>query len=106
MLCIKIKKQLGSGSVANGRACGGPSSADNAGTGFDLDVDFVVPSGVTILFGPSGAGKTTVLRCIAGVVRPDVGSIAISRPALFDSQQGIDLPVRKRGVGYVFQDLP
>src|SRR5215831_3279703 len=105
MLSVRLKRRLGTESV-NGEAL----RSQNAGTaavghGLDLDVEFVVPPGVTILFGPSGAGKTTVLRCIAGIVRPEAGHIAVGTSILFDSSQRIDLPVRKRGVGYVFQDL-
>jgi molybdate transport system ATP-binding protein len=104
MLSVKLTKQLGSRVAASnetGGVPGGPARAD----GFALDVDFTVPAGVTILFGASGSGKTTVLRCIAGIVKPESGCIAISDTLLFESSKGIDLPVRKRGVGYVFQDL-
>jgi len=45
---------------------------------FHLDVDFSIPSGITILFGPSGAGKSTLLDCVAGLISPDEGRISIS----------------------------
>jgi molybdate transport system ATP-binding protein len=70
---------------------------------FELDVDFPAPSGITILFGPSGAGKTSLLDCIAGLANPDDGRIIIGSRALFDRE--INLPARERGIGYVFQDL-
>jgi molybdate transport system ATP-binding protein len=73
--------------------------------GFELDLGFAVPVGITIVFGASGAGKTTLLDCIAGLNAPDSGRIAISRRLLFDSVRSIDLPVKARRVGYVFQDL-
>ena len=73
--------------------------------GFSLDVDFSVPPGITMLFGASGSGKTTVLRCIAGLLRPDRGRISVAGRALFDSTGGIDVPVQQRNVGYVFQQL-
>lgn len=56
------------------------------------------------LFGPSGAGKTTLLRSIAGLEKPDSGSIVIDEEVWFDSKQKIDLPPQKRSVGFVFQD--
>ncbi len=56
------------------------------------------------LVGPSGAGKTTVLRAIAGAVRPRAGRIALGTRTLFDAQRRIDLPPEERGVGYVFQE--
>ncbi len=64
-----------------------------------------MPPGITILFGPSGAGKTTTLDCIAGLVQPDEGRIATREHVLFDSAAGINLPPQLRKVGYVFQDL-
>ncbi|OYW45705.1 MAG: molybdenum ABC transporter ATP-binding protein [Sphingomonadales bacterium 32-68-7] len=57
------------------------------------------------LVGPSGAGKTTVLNCVAGLVRPDHGRIAVRGDVLFDRAQRIDLVPERRGAGYVFQDV-
>ena len=59
---------------------------------------------VTVLFGPSGSGKTTTLRCLAGLERPDVGSIRWGQETWFDATQGVFLPPQRRGVGYLFQD--
>lgn len=56
------------------------------------------------LVGPSGAGKTTILNCIAGLETPDNGHIEIAGITLFDSHDGTDIPANKRGCGYVFQD--
>lgn len=72
---------------------------------FVLDVDFSAPSGFTILFGPSGSGKTTLLDCIAGLTKPDSGAITLGQQVFYDAQTGADLPVPKRNMGYVFQDL-
>jgi molybdate transport system ATP-binding protein len=72
---------------------------------FLLEVQFQSEPGFTILFGPSGAGKTTVLDCVAGLAKPDSGRIAVGDRVLFDAAQAIDLPVSKRCVGYVFQSL-
>ncbi|MBR9842757.1 MAG: molybdenum ABC transporter ATP-binding protein [Rhodobacteraceae bacterium] len=72
--------------------------------GFNLDVDFIAPKGVTALFGKSGAGKTSVVQAVAGLLRPDAGRIALGGTCLFDSAAGIDLPVHRRRLGYVFQD--
>jgi molybdate transport system ATP-binding protein len=77
----------------------------NAENNFILDVEFDLPPGIAILFGASGAGKTTLLDCIAGLRTPDEGRIAIGDHVLFDGAQKIDLPVQRRQVGYVFQDL-
>lgn len=103
-LSVKIRKVLGSIGDARTSQNREPSGAQDAGA-FSMDVEFDVPSGFTILFGASGSGKTTTLRCIAGIVRPDAGRIAIDNEALFDSAERIDLPIRARGVGFVFQDL-
>jgi molybdate transport system ATP-binding protein len=71
---------------------------------FELNVHFHVPAGFTILFGASGAGKTTVLDCIAGLSRPDEGRIAVGED-LFNSDKRRDVPAWKRRIGYVIQDL-
>ena len=72
---------------------------------FRLDLEFALPTpGVVALFGPSGCGKTTSVDIIAGLVRPDRGRIALDETALFDSDLRIDVPVERRGIGYVFQD--
>jgi molybdate transport system ATP-binding protein len=72
---------------------------------FALDVAFAAPPGITILFGASGSGKTTVLRAVAGLTRPDAGRITVGDRTLFDASAGVDLSVRDRHVGYVFQQL-
>ena len=59
---------------------------------------------VTVLFGPSGAGKTTVLRCVAGLETPDRGAIRFGDETWFDSARGIDLPPQRRRAGLLFQD--
>ncbi|MEK6659337.1 MAG: ATP-binding cassette domain-containing protein [Campylobacterota bacterium] len=56
------------------------------------------------LFGKSGSGKTTLLRIIAGLEVPDSGEIIVDNEIWFDSAKNINLPVQKRGVGFVFQD--
>ncbi len=61
-------------------------------------------AGLTALFGPSGAGKTSVLNMVAGLLRPDTGRIVVAGAALFDHQAGLDLPPERRRAGYVFQD--
>ncbi|WP_410219279.1 molybdenum ABC transporter ATP-binding protein [Paracoccus sp. (in: a-proteobacteria)] len=71
---------------------------------FALDVDFDALAGVTALFGPSGAGKTTLINAVAGLLRPAKGRIEAGGAVLFDDRAGIDLPPHRRGVGYVFQD--
>jgi molybdate transport system ATP-binding protein len=72
---------------------------------FTLDVDLNAAPGFTILFGSSGAGKTTLLDCVAGLTTPDAGQISIAGSVLFDATRRINLPVAKRRVGYVFQNL-
>jgi len=59
---------------------------------------------VVALTGPSGAGKTSVLNAIAGLVRPRAGRIEIDGRVLFDSAARIDIPTHRRRIGYVFQD--
>jgi len=72
---------------------------------FALDVDFNAAPGFTILFGPSGAGKTTLLDCVAGLAAPDAGRISVGERVLFDGNPPVCVPVAKRGIGYVLQDL-
>jgi molybdate transport system ATP-binding protein len=72
---------------------------------FTLDVRVHLDRPITALFGPSGAGKTTVLDAIAGLRRPLAGSIAIGGRSLFDSDAGINLPPHHRHVGYVAQEV-
>jgi len=62
--------------------------------------------GATVLFGPSGIGKSSVLNMVAGLLRPDRGRIAIDGETLFDAARpgGVDVPPERRRAGYVFQD--
>lgn len=84
----RIRKQLGSGSA--------PALA--------IDVDLRADDGVTVLFGSSGAGKTSILRAIAGIIDPDEGRISLGEKVFFDSAAGIRLPMQQRKLGYVFQN--
>jgi molybdate transport system ATP-binding protein len=72
---------------------------------FPLDVAFDAPPGVTVLFGPSGAGKTTTLSTIAGLLRPSSGTIALGGEPWFDSSSKIDVAPRDRRLALVFQSL-
>ena len=71
---------------------------------FGLEVRFRAERGVTALFGRSGAGKTSVVNAIAGLVRPTRGRIAVDGRALFDHALRVDVPRHRRRVGYVFQE--
>jgi molybdate transport system ATP-binding protein len=77
----------------------GPNSA-----GFSLDLEVRTSSGVTVLFGPSGAGKTMTLDAIAGFLKPDEGRILVDDEILFDGGSRINLPPQSRRCGYVFQN--
>ncbi len=71
---------------------------------FDLDVEFSVPAGSCLaLAGPSGAGKTSVLRIVAGLVSPDRGRVSCGDAVWFDAG-GVRVPPERRRCGYVFQD--
>jgi len=81
MLALKVEKRLGE---------------------FFISARFESEGGVTGLFGASGAGKTTLVNMIAGLIAPDCGRIEIDHAALFDSAAGINVPVHRRRIGYVF----
>ncbi|WP_071673123.1 molybdenum ABC transporter ATP-binding protein [Nioella nitratireducens] len=72
--------------------------------GFTLDVSFTAPSGVTVLFGRSGSGKTTIANAVAGLLRPQKGRVAVDDRVLVDSERGLWLPPHRRRLGYVFQE--
>jgi molybdate transport system ATP-binding protein len=83
MLVVAVEKQLGA---------------------LTLAVQFRAGGGVTALFGPSGAGKTSLVNMIAGLVKPDRGFITLDDTILFDASKGIDVPPHRRQIGYVFQE--
>ena len=84
MLAVAVEKQLGK---------------------LQLQIEFACPaSGVIAVFGRSGAGKTSLVNMIAGLLRPDRGRIALGEEVLFDSAKGIDLAPERRRLGYVFQE--
>jgi molybdate transport system ATP-binding protein len=71
---------------------------------FALDVDFHAGLGVTALFGPSGAGKTSIVNAIAGLIQPREGRIVVEGCVLLDTASNIDVPAHKRRIACVFQD--
>src|SRR5450759_5034907 len=83
MLVVEVEKKLGE---------------------FSLNALFASESGATALFGPSGAGNTSIINMIAGLLRPDHGRIVLDGEVLFDDAARIDLAVWRRRIGYVFQE--
>ncbi len=83
MLAVDVEKKLGDVQIA---------------------ARFTAASGAIALFGPSGAGKTSIVNMIAGLVAPDRGRIALDDTVLFDSAERIDVPAHRRRIGYVFQE--
>lgn len=71
---------------------------------FTLDVAFTAPAGVTVLFGRSGSGKTSIANAVAGLLRAQTGRVVVAGRVLQDSTMGLWLPPHKRRIGYVFQD--
>lgn len=71
---------------------------------FSLDVAFSTEGRVTGLFGSSGAGKTSLVNIIAGLLQPDRGLVVIDGEALDDTSRGLHTPPHRRRIGYVFQD--
>jgi len=78
--------------------------AERDSAAFSLDVSFEARQGVTVFFGPSGAGKTLVLDCIAGFVRPDSGRVLLDDVLLFDGGAGVNRIPQDRRCGYVLQN--
>lgn len=74
------------------------------GAQFRLDVRLRSEARRLVLFGHSGSGKTLTLQALAGLVRPDEGHVEVDGRVLYDGARGIDIPARRRGLGYVFQD--
>jgi molybdate transport system ATP-binding protein len=103
MLSAKIRKAFAVISIR-----GSAPDEDRRASGMDgfmLDVDLKFQPGVTVLFGASGSGKTLTLKSIAGLIQPNAGAIKIGETTLFDSERRVNLPIRARGAGYVFQHL-
>ncbi|TRB04720.1 molybdenum ABC transporter ATP-binding protein [Agrobacterium tumefaciens] len=71
---------------------------------FELDASFASEGGVTALFGRSGSGKTSMIRIIAGLLRPDEGKVSLDGEVLADSENRLFLPAHRRRFGYVFQE--
>ena len=83
VLVVEVEKQLGALALA---------------------AQFKTGGGVTAMFGPSGAGKTSLVNMIAGLLKPDRGSILLDDTVLFDAAKAIDVPPHRRRIGYVFQE--
>jgi molybdate transport system ATP-binding protein len=83
MLAVDVEKKLGDVQIA---------------------ARFTAASGAVALFGSSGAGKTSIVNMIAGLIAPDRGRIALDNTVLFDSAARIDVPAHRRRIGYVFQE--
>jgi len=90
---VDISKRFGSSRADEGKAAA-PL----------IEAKFSSDARVLSLFGRSGSGKSTVVNTIAGLVRPDRGRVVVDGETLFDSERGVDMPIERRGVGYVFQE--
>lgn len=71
---------------------------------FDLDVEFAIGRELAVIEGPSGAGKTTILNCIAGTKCPENGIIKVNDRVLFNKENKVNIPAEKRNIGYLFQN--
>jgi molybdate transport system ATP-binding protein len=83
MLVVEVEKKLGE---------------------FSVNVLFASERGATVLFGPSGAGKTSIINMIGGLLKPDRGRILLDDEVLFDGAEGINVPAWQRRIGTVFQE--
>jgi molybdate transport system ATP-binding protein len=79
-------------------------AAGRGASAFRVEARFVLPSGVCVFFGPSGAGKTLTLRAIAGLLRPVRGRVRAGGEALFDANNAVDVRAERRRMAYVPQD--
>jgi molybdate transport system ATP-binding protein len=73
--------------------------------GFVLDLELTCPPGITCVMGPSGGGKSTLLALLAGLVKPDRGRISLGDELWFDGTRGVNVPVHRRPLAFVFQGL-
>lgn len=71
---------------------------------FRLRASFSAGPGITVVFGRSGSGKSTLLAALVGALRPTEGTIALGDRVLFDRANGVDVPIRRREIGMVFQE--
>jgi molybdate transport system ATP-binding protein len=71
---------------------------------FTLDIDIQMDNQILVLWGSSGAGKTTVLHCLAGLINPSSGFVKLDGRTLYSSADRINISSRDRNVGYLFQD--
>ncbi|MGC2424640.1 MAG: ATP-binding cassette domain-containing protein [Nitrospirota bacterium] len=74
------------------------------GSSFKLSAAFKSDGDFLVIQGPSGSGKSLTLKCMAGILRPDEGRIAVGDKVFFDTREGLDLPARMRRAGCLFQD--
>jgi len=74
------------------------------GRTFRLEASFATSGPLVVIFGHSGSGKSVTMQAIAGLLRPDAGSIVLNDRVLFDAGNGVNVPARDRRIGYVFQD--
>lgn len=71
---------------------------------FPIDIEWKSDNGITVLFGPSGSGKSITLQTIAGFVHPESGYIKVNGNTLYDTKKKINIPPQKRKIGYLFQN--
>ena len=84
-LCVDIRKKMGS---------------------FQLEIQFEAGNEALALLGASGCGKSTALKCIAGILTPDQGKISLDGAVLFDSAAGVNLPPQSGGSATSFSSTP